>query len=124
MKAKESLGAEVGGKHYKNYKIQPIELIIACRWDFCQGNIAKYTLRAKYKNGNEDLQKANHYCQLAQDLEAPDFGSPRNRATINMFCTANDISDDVRKVLHLIDGKAYGRIEQILCNKELRERYL
>lgn len=31
--------------------------------DFCEGNVVKYVTRWKYKNGIEDLKKAQWYLQ-------------------------------------------------------------
>ena len=53
---------QVGGKHYKNFKIQPIEFITANNLNFIQGCVIKYICRFDKKNGNEDLDKVIHYC--------------------------------------------------------------
>jgi hypothetical protein len=71
-KKKNSLDIQVGGSHYKNQKIQPIEYIHANDLGFCEGNIVKYATRHKFKNGAEDLKKVIHYAQLLLDLEYPD----------------------------------------------------
>lgn len=55
---------QVGGGHYKNFKIQPIEFVMANDLDFCQGNIIKYVCRHEFKNGLEDLEKVKHYVDL------------------------------------------------------------
>ena len=52
---------QVGGQHYKNKAMQPWDIIDAWGLDFYEGNVLKYLLRAKYKNGVEDLKKARHY---------------------------------------------------------------
>ena len=49
---------KISPQHYSKYKIQPIDFILANDLDFAQGNIIKYVLRYKDKNGLEDLQKA------------------------------------------------------------------
>ncbi len=49
---------KISPQHYSKYKIEPIEFIQANELDFAQGNIIKYVLRYKDKNGLEDLQKA------------------------------------------------------------------
>ena len=36
---------QVGGKHYKNFKIQPIEFITANNLNFIQGCVIKYICR-------------------------------------------------------------------------------
>lgn len=52
---------QIGGDHYKDKAIQPIDYIIANKMDFCSGNVIKYITRFKEKNGVEDLKKAKHY---------------------------------------------------------------
>lgn len=50
--------------HYRNQRIQPIEIIDAYGLDFKRGNALKYLLRAGSKLGEEktdDLQKAIWY---------------------------------------------------------------
>ena len=63
----KSYKKQVGGNHYKNYKIQPVEFIIKNNIGFVEGNIIKYVLRFKEKGGAEDLQKAKHYIELLID---------------------------------------------------------
>jgi hypothetical protein len=63
----KSFKKQVGGSHYKNYKIQPVEFIIKNNIGFVEGNIIKYVLRFKEKGGAEDLQKAKHYIELLID---------------------------------------------------------
>lgn len=53
-----------GGNHYKKYEIQPIEFIIKNNIGYVEGNIIKYILRFKDKNGLEDLKKARHYIDI------------------------------------------------------------
>ena len=60
---------QVGGKHYKNFKIQPIEFITANNLNFIQGCVIKYICRFVKKNGNEDLDKVIHYCELLKELK-------------------------------------------------------
>jgi len=56
--------------HYTQWKIQPITFITANRLNFCQGNVIKYVMRYKEKNGLEDLKKAKVYIDyLIQELE-------------------------------------------------------
>jgi len=59
---------QIGGNHYKEYKIQPIEFIMKNKLSFIQGNVIKYICRYENKNGIEDLEKIKHYCDLAIDL--------------------------------------------------------
>ena len=55
---------QVGGKHYKNFYIQPYEFISKNDLSFFQGNVVKYVCRYQRKGGAEDLKKIVHYCQL------------------------------------------------------------
>lgn len=41
---------QIGGSHYKDMAMQPIELITALRCSFIQGCIIKYISRYKAKN--------------------------------------------------------------------------
>lgn len=68
----KALDTQVGGNHYKNLKIQPIEYIMANNLNYCQGNAIKYLTRYKDKNGLEDLKKAKHYIDILIQLEYPD----------------------------------------------------
>jgi hypothetical protein len=53
-----------GGNHYSKHKIQPYTFITANGLSFFQGNVIKYVVRYKDKNGIEDLKKIIHYCEL------------------------------------------------------------
>jgi hypothetical protein len=63
----KSFKKQIGGSHYKNYKIQPVEFIIKNNIGFVEGNIIKYVLRFKEKGGAVDLEKAKHYIELLID---------------------------------------------------------
>lgn len=67
-----ALDKQVGGKHYKEYAIQPIEYSFYNKLNFLQGNIVKYATRYKDKKGKEDLLKVIHYAELLIELEYPD----------------------------------------------------
>ena len=59
---------QVGGKHYIKYKIQPIEFITQNNIPFIEGNVIKYLLRYKDKNGIQDLDKCIHYIELLKEM--------------------------------------------------------
>lgn len=67
--SKSALETQVGGNHYKDLKIQPIEFIHANGLDFLTGNIIKYATRHRKKNGAEDVKKIIHYANLILELE-------------------------------------------------------
>jgi len=60
---------QIGGNHYQIYKIQPTEFIHTNSIPFIEGNIIKYVVRHREKNGIEDLKKAKHYIDLLIQLE-------------------------------------------------------
>ncbi len=59
-----ALAKQVGGNHYKDYSIQPIEFFIANQIPFAEASICKYILRHRKKNGKEDLLKARHLIDI------------------------------------------------------------
>ena len=64
-----ALQKQVGGAHYAEMAIQPIEFITANELSFLEGNIIKYVCRHKKKNGADDIKKAMHYCELLLQME-------------------------------------------------------
>lgn len=69
LDGKRALDAQVGGNHYKEMKIQPVEFIHANGLGYFEGNVVKYVSRWKAKNGVDDLKKARHYLDLLIELE-------------------------------------------------------
>ena len=65
-----ALDVQVGGEHYKKMKIQPVEFIHANGIPFIEGNIVKYIVRWREKNGIKDLEKVKHYVDLLIQLES------------------------------------------------------
>ena len=65
-----ALETQVGGDHYQNKAIQPVEYIHANGLGFCVGNVIKYVSRYKEKNGIQDLEKARHYLDILIQLES------------------------------------------------------
>ena len=67
--AENPLEKQVGGSHYKDFEIQPIEFIQKNKLDFIQGCIIKYACRAGNKGAiKEDINKIIHYCELWKTL--------------------------------------------------------
>lgn len=70
------LTQQIGGKHYKQLAIQPVEYIHANGIGYFEGNVIKYVSRWRDKGGVEDLHKALHYLQLLMELEETRDGKP------------------------------------------------
>jgi hypothetical protein len=66
----EATSKQVGGDHYKDCKIQPVEYIHSNELDFFEGNIVKYITRHRKKgSGSQDIRKVIHYAELILELE-------------------------------------------------------
>ena len=65
----EALDIQIGGNHYKDCKIQPVEYICSNGRDFLEGNVVKYITRHRTKgDGEEDIRKVIHYAQLILEI--------------------------------------------------------
>ena len=65
-----SLGKQVGGNHYKDCGIQPVEYIYSNGLDFLEGNVVKYITRHRTKgDGEQDIRKVIHYAQMILQME-------------------------------------------------------
>jgi len=64
-----ALSVQIGGDHYKDLVIQPIEYIHANKIPFIEGCVIKYISRWRNKNGIADLQKAKHFIDMLIELE-------------------------------------------------------
>lgn len=63
------MSKQEGGTHYVSLPIQPVEFIYKNKIGFLEGNVIKYVVRHKAKNGKEDLLKARHYIDMLLELE-------------------------------------------------------
>ncbi len=69
LKEESALDKQVGGSHYKDCVIQPVEFIAKNEILFLEGNIIKYATRhAKKGEGRKDIEKIIHYAQLILEL--------------------------------------------------------
>jgi len=69
MKEENALKKQVGGEHYKDCNIQPVEYIFQNDLDYFEGNVVKYITRHRKKGeGKKDVEKAIHYAQLILEL--------------------------------------------------------
>tara|TARA_R100001079_G_C4396354_1_gene129491 strand:- start:178 stop:501 length:324 start_codon:yes stop_codon:yes gene_type:complete len=69
FKPSSSLDKQIGGDHYKDCEIQPVEYIVKNNLNFLEGNIIKYTTRHRQKGeGRADIEKVIHYAELILEL--------------------------------------------------------
>lgn len=70
-----ALDVQVGGNHYKDLVIQPVEFIHANNIGFLEGCIIKRICRWRNKDGIKDLEKIKHEVDLLIALEAKKNGT-------------------------------------------------
>lgn len=72
-----ALDTQVGGGHYKDMKIQPMEYSMANGLDPCQHTAIKYISRFRQKGGIQDLEKAKHVIDMLIEFEKRKAGDGR-----------------------------------------------
>lgn len=64
-----ALDIQIGGDHYKDLAIQPVQYILANEVPFVEGCVIKYVTRWRDKGGVKDLEKAKHFIELLIEHE-------------------------------------------------------
>lgn len=111
--SENALNYQVGGNHYTKYSMQPVDAIRKMDLDFIKGNILKYLVRYKDKNGLEDLKKARHYAEILREHVMMRFDV--GETFIEQFL---DADPDVRHVMRLLFDHL-GQLEDV---RELLEQ--
>ena len=72
-----ALDKQVGGSHYKNFSIQPVEFIAKNNLKWLQGEIIKRICRYNVEGGKgkQDLEKIIHEIQILIEFEYPEPNS-------------------------------------------------
>lgn len=66
------LNTQVGGVHYKDMAIQPVEYCQLNNFNHLESSIVKYVSRWRTKGGKQDLLKIKHCVDLIIKLERLD----------------------------------------------------
>jgi hypothetical protein len=114
MEKEPALNKQVGGLHYKQFAIEPIEFIVTNNIPFCEANVIKYLCRSHYKDGVRDLEKAKHYIEFIVELDK--YNNIRfaiAEITLTEFATVNKLPEKVGDILQLILNKK--RTEDDMC---------
>jgi len=65
---------QVAGKHYAA-EVQHWDMVVMHKLNYFEGQITKYVMRARKKNGKQDLEKAMHflekYLEVYDQLQPP-----------------------------------------------------
>lgn len=80
---KNALKEQVGGSHYKDSPIQPVEYSHANKLGFIEGSVVKYVSRHRQKNGRQDIEKAIHLLKILLDLEYPNEASQDTELSVS-----------------------------------------
>lgn len=96
-----ALENQVGGSHYKDLKIQPVEYIHANGLPFIEGSIVKYATRWQEKGGVDDLRKIIHFAQILIELETQKLlkeAARHTRQAVAEYCASEqyDKTGDVQ----------------------------
>lgn len=105
------LQVQVGGGHYKQFAIQPVEHLEANGIAHCLPNICKYVMRFHAKDGARDLRKCLHYLELYAHLASEGRAAPRDLLpmdTVLAMCAANGLNHYQILVLLAIQTDFYG----------------
>ncbi|WP_320838483.1 DUF3310 domain-containing protein [Zhongshania sp.] len=111
MQANSAWSTQVGGRHYKDAKIQPAEFWLANQLPGAESEVIKYVYRWRGKNGVQDLKKSRHFIQLMIDayFGPAAFASPRVASadfqwviTPARFCKENGLDAAASLVIGLI----------------------
>jgi hypothetical protein len=133
---------QIGGNHYKNFKIQPFEFFVKNNIPFHKADIIKRTLRYNQPTGKglEDLRKIKHEVDLILEFSNPgELGfmtrtiQPLTLSAIQEFLLQNKLDSDISSITYmiltyndLILGKGRQDLDEIkkLVDKIIKREYL
>ena len=108
-----------GEAHYKGYSYEPIKFITDMKFDFIQGNILKYLVRYRKKNGLQDLKKARSYAEFGHSYPSrvTSYGivleEDCNLERVCSFVSQGQFDEKTQDFLMIVIT--------LLCNYQMRE---
>ena len=96
------LDVQVGGNHYANKAVQPIEFGMANRLDDCAFSVLKYVSRHAEKNGRQDLEKASHFVELRSVLATEQHMIRDWVMSMDDYCRANGLPEEESAALQFL----------------------
>ena len=63
---------QIGGNHYKKYKLQPSKFVVENKLLYPEGCVIKYVIRHQDKGGKQDLEKAKHMIDMIIERDYED----------------------------------------------------
>ena len=96
--------------HYKNNSIKLEPYVLCSAFSFVPGNVLKYVIRYKDKNGVEDLRKALRYLDMMEDLDT--FKNPMQDALLELWAKYSN-NELIRKAVFSV-GPFFRVLKDIL----------
>lgn len=94
MSEDNALDVQVGGNHYKKWKVQPVEYITIKHLSFLRGCIIKRLMRDK--DSLEDLKKILHELELLRQLE---HDKPSKPFEDHVFFHQDGMPEEVKRLI-------------------------
>lgn len=107
-----ALNDQIGGSHYKDMAIQPMEYSMLNKLDACQHTAIKYVTRFREKGGIQDLRKAIHVIEMLIEFEEQAAHEAAMHAEIN---TQIAEIEEMRKCICIGPGPAYLEGRMLRC---------
>ena len=63
---------QVGGNHYRKYKMQPSQFVTENKFLYPECCVIKYVVRHQDKGGKQDLEKAKHMIDMIIERDYKD----------------------------------------------------
>lgn len=117
-----ALETQVGGSHYKDMAMQPVEFAVKAKLNFIQGSIVKYISRYKNKNGKQDIEKAAHFAKLAIDLDEQEHEFMFSLGLAYSYCKVNKLSQAQTNIIVSAVKEDYHNVVRY-CNQLLKQEY-
>ena len=109
------LDVQVGGNHYKQFKVQPVVLYDKFNLGFGEANLIKYAMRHQDKDGRKDLDKVIHYSDLMIQFNNP-IGLFIPMDYIENYASVNGLTFYAREVIEEVSLWLMNRSNEHLRN--------
>lgn len=100
------LDIQIGGNHYKNLAIQPMEFSLSLELNAAKHTAIKYVTRFESKGGQEDLKKATHCIEILRQYwfenDYQDDMCFADLVAVTHYCAANNLSPLQTKCITLV----------------------
>lgn len=109
----DPLDVQIGGGHYKNFPLQPVEHLEQNGIAQCLPSICKYVMRYRDKDGARDLRKSLHFLDIWLALDKQGRAAPKDlieKEVVLQACFIDALDSGQTRVLLAIQTDAYGDV--------------